>query len=79
MTGSVEMYHPGLDTSVTVDPDAMPHHRVSGWLLRSEWEENKRQEADRAAKAEAEAADKPADKPADRTPPLVKPRAGEDK
>jgi hypothetical protein len=46
----VTIYHPGTGGRVDVPEEAVPHHRMSGWLLLSEHEENE------AARAEREAA-----------------------
>lgn len=47
------MYHPGTEATISVHPDAVPHHRRSGWLLLSEHQDN---QAAAAAQAEAGAA-----------------------
>lgn len=47
------MYHPGTEATITVDPEAVPHYRRSGWLLLREHQENQ------AAAAAAEAAAQP--------------------
>lgn len=53
----VTVYHPGTEATVTVPESAVPHLRISGWLLLSEHQENQ------AAAAEREAAvSKPAAK-----------------
>ena len=36
----VRAYHPETRGEAVVDEEAMPHLRRSGWLLRSEWDEN---------------------------------------
>jgi hypothetical protein len=46
----VVIYHPGTQARVSVPDVALPHHRMSGWVLLSEHEENE------AARAEREAA-----------------------
>jgi hypothetical protein len=46
----VIIYHPGTQGRVAVPEEALPHYRMSGWLLLSEHEENE------AARAEREAA-----------------------
>lgn len=45
----VLIYHPGTQAQATVDEEALPHLRRSGWLLQSEHDENQ------AAAAEAQA------------------------
>lgn len=34
------MYHPQTGAVIVVNPAAVPQHRQSGWMLRSEWEAN---------------------------------------
>jgi hypothetical protein len=46
----VTIYHPGTQGRVAVPEEALPHYRMSGWVLLSEHEENE------AARAEREAA-----------------------
>jgi len=48
---SAVIYHPETQATVVVPPEAVPHYRLSGWLLLSEWEANQAQ----AAEAEAAA------------------------
>ena len=48
----VVIYHPGTDATVAVPEEAVPHYRMSGWLLLSEHQEN---EAARVAREAAEA------------------------
>lgn len=51
---SVLAYHPETGADLVVDEDQMVHMRASGWLLRSEWDENQAQQAaaqEKAAKA----------------------------
>lgn len=57
MSDNVTVYHPGTEATVTVPESAVPHLRVSGWLLLSEHQENQA-----AAGAEAKAATKTAPK-----------------
>jgi hypothetical protein len=47
----VEVYHPGTEATVAVPEEAVPHLRVSGWLLLSEHQENQAQAAEREAAA----------------------------
>ncbi len=51
MSDDVEVYHPGTGATVTVPESAVPHLRVSGWLLLSEHQENQAAAADREAAA----------------------------
>ena len=52
----IVMYHPVTEAIVAVPDSAVPHHRMSGWLLLSE------HEANQAAAAERDAASKTAAK-----------------
>ena len=36
----VLIYHPGTGAQVAVPEEAMPHYRLSGWLLQSEYDAN---------------------------------------
>lgn len=54
----VLIYHPETRHQIRVPGDAMPHYRLSGWLLQSEHDENQ-------AALEAQAASGKSDAPAE--------------
>jgi len=54
-------YHPELDTTCPVPADAMMHHRLSGWMLWSEYQEQQQQKAQQEEDAKKSA---PASRPA---------------
>jgi hypothetical protein len=64
---SAVLYHPGTQATIVVNPDAVPQYRLSGWLLRSEWEANQAQ----AAAADTPAAEAPAEPEAEAVPAQV--------
>ncbi len=55
---SVLAYHPETGADLVVEEGQLVHMRASGWLLRSEWDENE------AARLKAEAAAAKPAKPA---------------
>jgi len=54
----VVMYHPVTEAIVPVPASAVPHHRMSGWLLLSEHQANQAQAAEREQAASKTAAKK---------------------
>jgi hypothetical protein len=53
---NVVIYHPETQANTTVPEDSVWHYRQSGWLLRSEFDENEALAASRAAEAGKQAA-----------------------
>jgi hypothetical protein len=56
VSDDVIVYHPGTEATVQVPESAVPHLRVSGWLLLSEHQENQAAAAEREAAARKTAA-----------------------
>ncbi len=54
----VIIYHPGTDARATVPEEALPHLRISGWLLLSEHQENEAAREQREAAASKTSAKK---------------------
>lgn len=52
---SVHAYHPGTQASAVMDDAQLAHMRMSGWVLKSEWDEQQAGQAaaDEAAKSTA--------------------------
>ena len=57
---SVHAYHPGTGADVVLTEDQLAHMRISGWVLKSEWDEQ--QAAAAASQAAAAQASKPSSK-----------------
>lgn len=47
------IYHPITRATISVPDESLPHHRRSGWMLLSEWQEQQAAKAAREAEAAA--------------------------